>query len=129
MQSALDDCVLDHQLDCVTNEDDLFAYLERRGRFSHLTNIPLPGLIILELNVQDKAGHDILVKIKSDARFELIPIVMMSVSDNVSEIETSYKLGANSYVKKPDDFDSLVDTVRNLCHYWFKTVTSLTQSR
>lgn len=78
----------------------------------------LPQLIILDLKLPKISGLELLEKLRSDERTKLLPIVILSSSEEGPDIEASYELGANSYVRKPIDFVQFSEAVRQLGLYW-----------
>jgi CheY-like chemotaxis protein len=97
-------------------------YLHRRGRYNDLNGEPLPGLILLDLNMPRKDGREALKEIKEDPILRRIPIVVLTTSKAEEDILRSYDLGVNSYVTKPVTFKSLVELVKVLGQYWFEVV-------
>jgi CheY-like chemotaxis protein len=85
---------------------------------------PRPGLILLDLNLPRKDGHEVLADIKSDPELCDIPIVVLTMSAAEEDILRSYRLHANAYVTKPVDFNRFVEVVREIDHF-FVTVVSL----
>jgi len=77
-----------------------------------------PRLILLDLKLPKVDGIEVLKRIKADERTRVIPVVMVTSSAEGRDISESYKLGVNSYVVKPVDFDQFSDTVANAGFYW-----------
>ena len=113
---------LANSLDCVEDGEELMDYLHRRGKFSNLSNAPLPGLILLDLNMPRKDGREALKELKANPEFRRIPIVVLTTSKAEEDILRSYDLGVNSYITKPVTFKSLVEIVKVLGRYWFEVV-------
>jgi len=113
---------LANQLHCVEDGEELLDYLHRRGKYTHLRNEPLPGLILLDLNMPRKDGREALKEIKANPDLRRIPIVVLTTSKAEEDILRSYDLGVNSYVTKPVTFKSLVELVKVLGRYWFEVV-------
>jgi len=82
----------------------------------------LPDLILLDLNMPRKDGRETLRELKADPALRSIPVVIFTTSAAADDITTSYDLGGNSYIRKPDSFAGLVEVVRMLDRYWFDTV-------
>ena len=88
-----------------------------------LLNTPAkPSLILLDLNMPRKNGLEALKEIRANNNLRQIPVVMLTISNNHTEIKLSYFLGANSFITKPLIFDHLVKMLEDLRHYWFETV-------
>ncbi|MGA4643878.1 response regulator [Limisphaera sp. 4302-co] len=113
---------LANEFHTVEDGEELMDYLHRRNRYAHLNGAPLPGLILLDLNMPRKDGREALKEIKSDPHLRRIPIVVLTTSKAEEDILRSYDLGVNSYVTKPVTFSSLVELVRVLGRYWFEVV-------
>ena len=121
-KDALAECKLPCELQFVENGEELIDYLKRRGKFEQLGDSPRPGLILLDLNMPKKDGREALKEIKSDPEFRKIPVVVLTTSKADTDIGRIYELGANSFISKPVSFDSLVEVMRSLSHYWFEIV-------
>lgn len=78
----------------------------------------MPAVMVLDLNMPKIGGLEVLRRVRSDERLKLLPIVILSTSKQESDIITSYNLGANSYIKKPVDFDNFAQAVVTLGLYW-----------
>jgi CheY-like chemotaxis protein len=77
-----------------------------------------PRVILLDLKLPKVDGLDVLKRIKGDARTRLIPIVVLTSSKEQRDVVESYKLGVNSYIVKPVNFERFIEAVRNLGIYW-----------
>jgi CheY-like chemotaxis protein len=81
-----------------------------------------PDLIILDLNLPGTDGREILVTIKQTKKLRSIPIVVLSTSSNLKDIEACYQSGVNSYMLKPININDLKDSLRMMLDYWFKAM-------
>jgi two-component system, response regulator len=84
-----------------------------------------PRLMLLDLHMPKIDGLDVLERIKSDERTRSIPVVIMSSSDQESDLQHSYARFANSYIVKPVDFREFTDQVSSIGHYWMKVNRAL----
>ena len=121
-QDALDEARVANQLHCVEDGEELLAYLQRRGKYAALSQEPLPGLILLDLNMPKKDGREALKEIKADPTLRRIPIVIMTTSKAEEDIYRTYDLGVSSFIVKPVAFETLVEIMQTLTHYWFQVV-------
>ncbi len=121
-EDAFSENRLANQLHCVEDGEELMDYLNRRGKYESLRNEPLPGLILLDLNMPRKDGREALKEIKASPNLRRIPIVVLTTSKAEEDIVRSYDLGVNSYVTKPVTFKSLVELIKVLGRYWFEVV-------
>jgi CheY-like chemotaxis protein len=111
-----------NMLHTVEDGEELMEYLRRQGRYADQKNSPLPGLILLDLNMPRKDGREALKEIKADPELRRIPIVVLTTSKAEEDILRTYDLGVNSYVTKPVTFKSLVELIKVLGRYWFEVV-------
>lgn len=81
---------------------------------------PLPALVLLDIKLPKVGGFDVLRRIRAEARTRLLPVVMLTSSDEERDRQTSYELGANSYVQKPVEFDAFAEAVRRVGAYWLE---------
>jgi two-component system response regulator len=77
-----------------------------------------PQVILLDLKLPRIDGLDVLRRIRSDSRTSLFPVVILTSSKEERDVIEGYRLGANSYVRKPVDFDKFIDAARQLGLYW-----------
>ncbi len=92
-------------------------YLYHRGKYKD-TDHTMPHLILLDLKLPKMSGLEVLKKIRENPETTLIPIIILTSSDEEKDIVSSYKFGANSYVRKPIDFIEFAEAIKNLGLYW-----------
>jgi CheY-like chemotaxis protein len=122
IQEALTEKRLANPLHFVVDGEDLMDYLYRRGKYMDLCSQPLPGLILLDLNMPKKDGREALREIKSDPNLQQIPVVVLTTSKMEEDILRTYHLGVNSFITKPVSFDALVDIMQTITKYWLEIV-------
>ena len=120
-REAFADNKVRNQLSVVSDGEAALAFLRREENYA---NAPRPDLILLDLNLPRKAGHEVLAEIKSDVDLQRIPVVVLTTSDAEEDILRSYDLHANAYVTKPVDFDCFLNVVRQIDEF-FVTVVKL----
>jgi two-component system response regulator len=81
---------------------------------------PLPAFVLLDLKLPKLSGHEVLERIRREPRTRLLPVVVLTSSRERADLERSYALGANSYVRKPVDFDAFMGAARKLGAYWLE---------
>jgi two-component system, response regulator len=106
----------------VEDGEELMDYLYKRNRYAESASAPLPGLILLDLNMPRKDGREALQEIKSDPNLRRIPVVVLTTSEADQDILRSYDLGVNAFVTKPVTFDGLANAIKRLGDFWFEIV-------
>ncbi len=81
-------------------------------------NAPLPGLILLDLNLPKVNGHEVLKKLKDDPKTRRIPVILLTASSRESDVVRGYDDGANTYIPKPVEFDDFVKVLMSIQEYW-----------
>ncbi len=81
-------------------------------------NSDIPDLILLDLNLPKRSGHEILKKVKSDSRFSQVPVVVLSTSNDRNDIEKSYALNANTFITKPLNQKDFENAIAVVIEYW-----------
>jgi two-component system response regulator len=102
----------------VCDGEEAIDYIFARGPFKGGVGMNIPKLILLDLKLPKIDGLELLKLIKADPVMKLIPIVVLTSSNEESDMIESYRLGVNSYIVKPVDFDKFIESVRNIGFYW-----------
>jgi CheY-like chemotaxis protein len=103
----------------VQDGEAALQFVFRTGQYANRTT-PNPRLMLLDLHMPKIDGLDVLERIKNDDRTRSIPVVIMSSSDQESDMQHSYLRHANSYIVKPVDFREFTDQVSAIGQYWMK---------
>jgi CheY-like chemotaxis protein len=106
-----------HDINVVRDGAEALDYLFGTGGYAD-QKPPLPQLILLDVKLPKVDGIEVLKRVKSEARTQLIPVVMLTSSREKLDVERCYRFGANSYVVKPVDFVQFKDAIRQLGTYW-----------
>lgn len=118
---ALKESRVQNNIYCVSNGEELMDFLYHRGKYNE-QNSPTPDLILLDLNMPRKNGTEALKEIREEEAFKQIPVIILTTSQAEQDIIKTYKLGANSYMIKPVDFEGLVEQMKVLKTYWVQFV-------
>lgn len=102
----------------VGDGEEALDFIFRKGKHSNRVKESCPRMILLDLKLPKVDGLEVLKEVKSNPDTKMIPIIVMTSSKEESDIIESYKLGVNSYIVKPVDFDKFVEAVRDLGYYW-----------
>src|ERR1700752_3673817 len=121
-KEAFQESLLVNDLRFVEDGEELLDYLHQRGKYAAEGAAPLPGLILLDLNMPRKDGREALQEIKANPKLRSIRGVIMTPSKAEEDVVRSYDLSAASYITKPVTFERLVDVVRTLGKYWLEIV-------
>jgi len=93
-------------------------YLFAEGKYSGRDARLMPVLVLLDLKIPKIDGIEVLKRLRADPRTKVLPIVILTTSNEEKDILQSYNLNANSFVRKPVDFDEFTEAVKNLGLYW-----------
>lgn len=109
------------RLTVVPDGVEALAYLRRQNGY---VDAERPDLILLDLNLPRKSGHEVLAEVKADPALRRIPIVVLTTSGAAEDVARSYDLHANVYVTKPVDFDHFASVIKQIDDF-FVTVVKL----
>jgi two-component system response regulator len=102
----------------VGDGEQALDFLFCRGAYAERSFDHPPKLVLLDLKLPKVDGMEVLKQVKSDPRTKTIPIVIMTSSKEDRDLAASYRLGVNSYIQKPVDFDQFRETVKTAGLYW-----------
>lgn len=109
---------LANRVHVVRDGAEALEYLFGTGAYAGRVWVDVPKLILLDLKLPKVSGIDLLRRLREDLRTQLIPVVVLTSSREEKDIEESYRLGINSYVVKPVEFDKLTELIGHICRYW-----------
>ena len=119
MERALRESALPVHLHVVPTGDHALAFLRREEPYA---TAPHPDLVLLTIYVASRNGIEVLAEIKQDPRLKRIPVVMWSVSAQQHDVDLSYELGANAYVRKPVSLIDHCAIVKGMFEFWGRNV-------
>ena len=115
---ALRKCNIANQVDVAGDGVDALDYLFGTGAHAGRDLSDAPAVVLLDLKLPKIDGLEVLRRMRADQRTRRLPVVVLTSSKEEQDIATSYDLGANSYIRKPVDFDQFIEAVRQLGLYW-----------
>ncbi len=107
-----------NEVSVVRDGEEALDYLFATGTYSNRDTTIMPAVVILDLKLPKVDGLEVLQRMRADERTKLVPVVILTSSNEEQDMVNSYKFGANSYVRKPVDFTQFVEAVRQLGLYW-----------
>ena len=102
----------------VRDGQEALDYLYHQGKYSDPATSPRPGMILLDLNLPKLGGMEVLQEIKKDDSLKAIPVIVMTASPREEDIVRTYKLGVNTYIQKPVEFEKFMQVVHAVQEYW-----------
>ncbi len=118
-REALRDGKIYNNLYVVRDGVEAMAFLRKTGQY---TRAPRPDLILLDLNLPRKDGHEVLAEVKTDESLRRIPVVILTTSQAEEDIIKTYDLHVNCYITKPVDLDQFVKIVKSIEDFWLTIV-------
>ena len=113
----------------VRNGEEAISYLTGTGMYSDRAEFPLPELILLDLKMPRLDGFEVLKWLRSQPELSRLRVVVLSCSDDIQDVNRAYKLGANSFLVKPEDLNQFVELSSFINDYWFVLSKSPKASR
>jgi two-component system, chemotaxis family, response regulator Rcp1 len=116
---SLERSKLTNQIHWVEDGETAMEFLRQQGEH---TQSPRPDLILLDLNLPGMNGCEVLQAVKSDPQLHNIPIVILTTSDNQTDINFAYQMNANCYITKPVDLEQFVQAIQMISTFWLTIV-------
>ena len=120
MKRALQGAHVVNPLQVVEDGQEALDYLGGKGKFADREQFPLPAVVFLDLKLPFISGHDVLAWIRQQKAFETLVIIVLTSSNEASDLSRCYALGANSYLVKPPTPEQLDDLAKAFKWYWLE---------
>lgn len=117
---ALEERKIINEISVVRNGKEAIDFLFRQGKYANAT---APDLILLDVNLPLKNGHEVLQIIKSDERTKKIPVIMLTTSSSERDVNLSYEHHANCFITKPVEMDAFMEAIGTIEEFWIQLVT------
>lgn len=120
IKEALEEKKIINNLNAVKNGALALDYIFKRNNYKDVTT---PDLILLDINLPKKNGHEVLQEIKSDEEKKKIPVIMLTTSSAEEDVAKSYKHHANCFITKPVDVNEFLGAISQIEMFWLSIVT------
>jgi two-component system response regulator len=104
----------------ILDGETALSYLHQTEPYTRPSSAPQPDLILLDLNLPNLTGREVLERIRANPRIRHIPVIILTTTQAQQEVLECYRLGANCFITKPSSFQDFVELVRVTCAYWFQ---------
>lgn len=115
---ALQEHHLTNNITVIRDGAEALDFMFGTGQYAGRNVSHRPKVILLDLKLPKVDGHEVLRQLKADERSQMVPVVVLTSSKEERDIVESYKLGVNSYIVKPVDFEQFSESMRQLGMYW-----------
>jgi CheY-like chemotaxis protein len=120
MKQALKSADVKNRLCLVEDGQEALDYLSGEGAFSDREQYPIPAVVFLDLKLPMKSGHEVLEWIRQQEALKDLVVIVLTSSNQPTDLSKSYQLGANSYLVKPPTADQLTDLAKAFKWYWLE---------
>jgi CheY-like chemotaxis protein len=114
---------LANDLHVTRDGQEALDFLFRLGRYGNGADTPRPDLILLDLNLPKVNGIEVLERIRANEHVSIIPVIMLTASEREEDVARSYKLGSNTYISKPVEFEKFLHAIELIGEYWIVVAT------
>ncbi len=122
LQFALKRLGISNPFKALKNGEEALAYLKGTGQYGDRTQYPIPGLILLDMNIPRVSGMKVLEWIRQQSQFASLPVVIYTSSELPAEIEKARQLGANDYIVKPSGMEKIMSAVQKIKDRWLSPI-------
>ena len=119
VEEVFEDAKIRNTLHVAEDGEEAMLFLNKEKPFA---KAPTPDIILLDLNLPQKDGREVLEEIKTNDKLKRIPVVVLTTSKAEEDIVRSYDLHANSYITKPVDFDQFIKVIKSIEDFWLEVV-------
>jgi len=119
VEEVFEDAKIRNVLHVADDGEEAMLFLNKKSPYK---DAPTPDIILLDLNLPQKDGREVLEEIKTDDNLKRIPVVILTTSKAEEDIIKSYDLHANSYITKPVDFDQFIRVIKSIEDFWLEVV-------
>src|SRR5882762_10250247 len=120
VRKAFAKAYIQNPLHVVRDGEEAIAYLQGEGRYYNRDEYPLPDLLLLDLKMPRMDGFDVLKWLRQQPGLSSLRVVVLTSSEDMRDVNVAYKLGANSFMVKPMDFQNFVEMSKFLSGYWLR---------
>ena len=121
IQRAFRKAKIEPPMSIVSDGDEAISYLAKQGKYADTESFPVPLLVLLDLKLPRRSGLEVLSWIRQQPQLRGLLVIVLTSSQENSDLARAYDLGANSYLVKPIDFQDFVSLIKLIDTYWFKT--------
>lgn len=129
IRKAFEKARVPNPIHVVSDGEEAVSYLLGVGKYANREEYPLPDLILLDLKMPRMSGFDVLNWRRRQPGLNKIPVIVLTSSDQIWEVNRAYALGANSFLVKPGDFQDYTRLAHVVCEYWLKASKAPESSR
>jgi CheY-like chemotaxis protein len=120
LQYAFESAGIANPVQVVEDGQQAIEYLAGNGKYADRAQYPMPCLVLLDLKLPVKTGHDVLRWIQQHPGLQLLIVIVLSSSREEEDVNTAYTLGARSYLVKPLSMSERLEVAKAIKHYWLK---------
>jgi len=120
VRKAFKKAFINNPLQVVRDGAEVIAYLKGEGKYVNREEYPLPDLLLLDLKMPGVDGFGVLKWLRQQPSLSALRVVVLTSSEDINDVNIAYRLGANSFMVKPLDFQNFLEMSRFLTNYWLQ---------